>query len=194
MSAKRQKEQWRNRIVGEGTQAAAQFLAHPLNARRHPAAQRDALRGVLSEVGWVQRVIVNRTTGHVLDGHARIEEALSRDESEPVPFVEVEVSEAEERLILASLDPVSAMATYDKEVLDTLLREVSTGDAAVREMLSNLAKDSGLYGEGERGEGYSESFNFTIKCDDVNELVRLQKMLGVKSPSIRCDEFMRQMA
>lgn len=135
---------WKNRIVEHGTAPANQFLAHELNARRHPGHQRDSLRGSLNEVGWVAPVIVSAKTGKLLDGHARIEEALTRDENTEVPFIKVDVSEGEERLILASFDPITNQAYYDKEVLDALLREVSTGDAALQALLSDLAQANDL--------------------------------------------------
>lgn len=135
---------WKNRIVEHGTASANQFLAHELNARRHPGHQRESLRGSLNEIGWVAPVIVSAKTGKLLDGHARIEEALSRDENTEVPFIKVEVSEGEERLILASFDPITNQAYYDKEVLDALLREVSTGDAALQSLLSDLAQSVGV--------------------------------------------------
>lgn len=135
---------WNNRIVSYGEQPANQFLAHDLNARRHPPAQREALRGSLNSVGWVAPVIVSKQTGKLLDGHARVEEALSVDELSLVPFVVVDVSESQERLILASFDPITNQAYYDKEVLDALLREVSTGDAALQSLLSDLAQSVGV--------------------------------------------------
>ncbi len=72
--------QWRNRIVGTGEVAPDELLANPRNWRTHPALQRAALRGSLTEVGWVQQVLVNQRTGHLVDGHARVEEALGRGE------------------------------------------------------------------------------------------------------------------
>ena len=54
---------FRNRIVGHGVKPADQFLANPANWRRHPQAQRDAMRGVLAELGWVGVVIENVRTG-----------------------------------------------------------------------------------------------------------------------------------
>ena len=62
---------WRSRIVGHGEEAPDQLLANPRNYRIHPKAQQDALEGVLSEVGWVQNIIVNQRTGYVIDGQAR---------------------------------------------------------------------------------------------------------------------------
>lgn len=153
---------WKNRIVEHGTAPANQFLAHELNARRHPGHQRESLRGSLNEIGWVAPVIVSAKTGKLLDGHARIEEALTRDENTEVPFIKVEVSESEERLILASFDPITNQAYYDKEVLDALLREVSTGDAALTQLLADLAESNGLYNEpvvipGDGGDEFDES-------------------------------------
>lgn len=146
MSKKRLPEQtWQNRIVSHGEQPANQFLAHELNARRHPGKQREALRGSLNAVGWVAPVIVSAQTGKILDGHARVEEALSQDENSLVPFVEVNVSEQEERTILATFDPITGLATYEQEGLDALLREVETGEVALQQMLSELAEKEGLY-------------------------------------------------
>lgn len=51
----------------------------------------------------------------------------------------MDVSENEERTILATFDPITGLATYEREALDALLREVDTGEAALQEMLSELA-------------------------------------------------------
>ncbi len=128
---------WRNRIVGAGEAAPDQLLAHPGNWRRHPPAQRDALRGSLTEVGWVQQVLVNRQTGHVVDGHARVEEAISRGES-TVPVLYVDLDPDEEALVLATLDPIAAMATTNEASLAALLSELHVDDAALRALLTQL--------------------------------------------------------
>src|ERR1035437_4831985 len=76
---------WRSRIVGSGEEAPDQLIANPANWRIHSGAQRDALRGSLDTVGGVATVLVNRRTGFVVDGHARVEEALSRHEATVPP-------------------------------------------------------------------------------------------------------------
>src|ERR1043165_6012237 len=53
---------WRSRIVDRGEAAPADLVANPRNWRGHPPAQRDALAGLLDQVGWVQDVVVNRRT------------------------------------------------------------------------------------------------------------------------------------
>lgn len=113
---------WRNRIVGSGVRPARDFNPNPLNWRTHPAVQQAALSGIMADVGWVQQVVVNKTTGNLLDGHLRVEMALDRNED--VPFVEVEVTESEEHLILATLDPIGALAEVDaarqRQLLDLI--------------------------------------------------------------------------
>lgn len=72
-----QARQWKNRIVGTGEEDPEQLLANPFNARIHPKSQQDALEGVLDTVGFVDRVMVNQRTGHVVDGHLRVALAIS---------------------------------------------------------------------------------------------------------------------
>ncbi len=134
---------WRSRIVGESEVPPSELVANPLNWRTHPKRQVDALGGLLGEVGWVQRVIVNRTTGHVVDGHARVALATARGEA-VVPVVYVELTPEEERLVLASLDPIGAMAHSDPHVLDALMRDVTTSNAALQELLSDVGLQGGI--------------------------------------------------
>jgi hypothetical protein len=129
---------WRNRIVGSGDVPPEDLLANPANWRTHPSAQRDALRGSLETVGWVQQVLVNRRTGHVIDGHARVEEALSRHEPS-VPVLYVDLDPEEEALVLATLDPIGAMATRDDARLQELLSGIVVDDAGLTALLADLA-------------------------------------------------------
>jgi len=80
---------------------------------------------------------VNKRTGLVVDGHLRVELALARKEG-LVPVVYVDLDEAEERLVLASLDPLAAMATTDASMLAGLIADVKVDDAALAAMLAGL--------------------------------------------------------
>lgn len=134
---------WRNRIVGYGEEAPDQLLANPKNWRIHSKTQQDALRGVLHEVGVVQDVLVNRTTGFVVDGHLRVALALS-DGQPVIPVKYVELTEAEEALVLATFDPLAALAGADREQLDALLRDVSTDEQALQALLAEVAQTAGI--------------------------------------------------
>lgn len=115
---------WRNRIVGEGEVAAGDLIPHPRNWRKHPQRQASALTQSLSGVGWVQRVIVNRRTGRMLDGHLRAELARKQGKDTPVPVVYVDLSEDEEKAVLATLDPIAALAEADADVLADLVQSI----------------------------------------------------------------------
>ena len=52
---------------------------------------------------------MNRRTGYVIDGHARVALALTRKEAS-VPVLYVDLSPDEERLVLATFDPIGALA------------------------------------------------------------------------------------
>ena len=137
------KDVWRSRIVGYGEEAPDQLLANDRNWRGHPKPQQDALLGVLHEVGVVQNILVNRQSGKVVDGHLRVALAL-REGQKSIPVTYVDLTDAEEALILATLDPLGALAFADKEKLGELLAEVSSGEAALQQMLAELAKENGL--------------------------------------------------
>jgi hypothetical protein len=131
--------------VSHGEEAPDQLLANPKNWRIHPKAQQDALSGVLDEVGWVQEVIVNKTTGHVVDGHLRVSLAISRQEP-TIPVKYVELTPEEEALVLATLDPLVGMAATAKDALESLLADVKPGSDAVTALLEDVAKGAGLNG------------------------------------------------
>ncbi len=134
---------WRSRIVGHADVPPAELVPNPRNWRTHPADQQRALAGALSEVGWVAEVLVNRTTGHVVDGHLRIELALERHEPS-VPVTYVELTEDEERLVLATLDPLAAMAEAEASSLAQLLAGLDPADDALRALLDDLARENDL--------------------------------------------------
>ena len=138
---------WRNRIVGAGEESPADLVANPKNWRLHPPDQQRALAGQMNEVGWVAQVLVNRRTGRLVDGHLRVELALARNEPS-VPVTYVDLSEEEEALVLASLDPLAAMATADAAKLEALLADITPSDDALARMLDELAHRSGVRATG----------------------------------------------
>jgi len=136
---------WRNRIIEYGTRPASQFQAHPRNWRKHPKAQREALAASLNGVGWVGVVLENARTGHLLDGHERLWQALEQGDETPVPYITVDLAEDEEHLVLATLDPIGAMAQTDAEMLEGILSELRETelvqeDGALERLLAEVGR------------------------------------------------------
>lgn len=130
---------FQNRIVTQTEMSPEQLLGNPRNWRRHPGAQQNAMTGVLDDVGWVQSVMMNEVTGNLIDGHMRVELALRYNEP-TVPVTIVHLSEEEERLILASYDPIGTLATRDAELLSSLLDELPVQDNDALQALLDAEK------------------------------------------------------
>lgn len=140
----------RDRIKELRRVSASELLPNPKNWRTHPQAQKDALRGVLAEVGIADAVLARETPGGLMliDGHLRAETVSDA----MLPVLVLDVTEAEADKLLAALDPLASMAESDSQKLDALLREIDTGSEAVQQMLADLADEAGLYQNDENKE------------------------------------------
>jgi hypothetical protein len=122
---------------------ASDLRPNPKNWRTHPEAQANALRGLLSEVGMADAVLARELEDGslmLIDGHLRAE-TIGEEE---VPVLVLDVNEAEADKILATLDPLAAMAEADAAKLDAILREVDTGSPDVQQLLADLAEAAGV--------------------------------------------------
>lgn len=121
---------------------AGELLPNPKNWRVHPAAQGNALRGILAEVGWADAVLARETADGLMliDGHLRAEVAPD----EKIPVLVLDVSEEEGDKILATLDPLAGLATADAERLDSLLGELDFDNEELQKMLDGLKADAGI--------------------------------------------------
>jgi hypothetical protein len=137
-------QDWANRSVRYGVMAADQFTANPRNPRRHPQAQRDAVKGSLDTLGFIAPVIINRVSGYLIDGHERVMQALGQGDDTPVPFIEVDLTEDEEAIALASFDWITYMATYDQDTLSDLLRDIDTDNAQLQALLDQMALENNI--------------------------------------------------
>lgn len=186
MEVKRQKTTespsvgWRNRIIGEAMVEPALLLSNPSNWRKHPEAQRRALTRVLDTIGWVGRVLVNKRTDHIVDGHLRVELAAKRGEA-VVPVLYVDLTELEESKILALLDPIGDMAQASPEALLALIAEVPKVDE-LHDLVKEIAE---RYAYIPRGDGpkptahglTNAKFQHKLEFDDAGQLERFHAFL-----------------
>lgn len=130
----------RDRIMDFRRVPASELLPNPKNWRTHPEAQRNALRGVLAEIGIANAVLCRETPDglQIIDGHCRAE--IVGDVVLPVLVLEVTEDEADK--LLATLDPLAAMAEADTEKLEALLATIDTASDDVRALLDSLAGES----------------------------------------------------
>lgn len=173
---------YRNRIVGHGEKTAAEFQANPLNWRKHPEPQQQAIRELLRSVGWVTGVIENVRTGNLIDGHLRIEEALASTPKAKIPYTQVDLSEEEERKILLLLDPVGSMATTDDEAIRSLMEMVGIEHESLLAALTGFSDSESLETDEEPNLNdpafnYQSQFGVIVICESEPEQKRVYNEL-----------------
>lgn len=134
----------RDRIKELRRVPANELRPNPKNWRTHPEKQLNAIRGVLAEVGFAGAELARELedgTLELIDGHARAEVAGTAE----VPVLVLDVNEAEANKILATFDPIGAMADSDAAKLDAVLRDVETANEDLSQMIADLADSAGLY-------------------------------------------------
>ncbi len=144
--ARKQPAGFRDRIKAFRRVPARELLRNPRNWRTHPQAQQDALRGILSDVGYADALLAREAEDGSLvlvDGHLRAETTPDQE----VPVLVLDVTEAEADKLLLSLDPLAELAETNAQALDSLLRDVQTGSEGLAGMWDALARENGLLPE-----------------------------------------------
>src|SRR5262245_39338682 len=159
----------RDRITEFRRVPAAELLDNEGNPRTHPQAQRDALRGLLEQVGVAGALTAYpsaRNGGRLtlIDGHLR-----RQDIDLAWPTLILDVTDEEADLLLASHDPLAALAEYDQPKLDALLQQVQVRSQSVADMLTELARKAGIgaqKGESEKNASLPpERFEVVVECE-----------------------------
>jgi DNA modification methylase len=133
------------------------LVPHASNPAEHPTKQKAAIQKSLEEFGWVAPVVVSRGTGTILDGHARVEEALTQ-EWPLVPVRYLDVTPAEEKKVLVAINRTGELRGVDEdrllEVLTSLKEE--TGEFAPGYDAEDFAAKIGALREEIEGMGDAE--------------------------------------
>lgn len=131
---------FRDRIKSLRRVRAGDLRPNQKNWRTHPKAQHEALQGVLADVGYADAVLA-REFGDgslmLIDGHLR----AGVDPDAKIPVLILDVTEEEADKLLASIDPLAAMAGVDAARLGELLGTVKTDNSALQAMLAGLVPE-----------------------------------------------------
>lgn len=174
----------RDRIKELRRVSAADLRPNAKNWREHPAEQKDALRGVLAEVGIADALIARELEDgslELIDGHLRTD----TDPAAVWPVLVLDVTADEADKLLATFDPLAAMAQANATQLDALLRDVETSSEGVASMLAELAAENGIISTSVELPNINETTRHTVVVPyDESEIPLVCKFLGVdKLPS-----------
>ncbi len=157
----------RDRIKELRRVPAGELRPNPRNWRTHGESQRNALQGLLAEVGYAGALLARELPDgslELIDGHLRAETTPDA----VVPVLVLDVDEAEANKILATHDPLAAMAGVDATALEALLADVQTDSAAVQSLLDGLTKPTNLppTDEPPPETNIPKLFQIVVECDD----------------------------
>lgn len=166
--------QIRDRIKEFRRIRADQLRPNPKNWRTHPQAQRDALCGVLAEIGYADALLARELpdgTLELIDGHLRAETTPQME----VPVLVLDLTDDEAAKLLAMHDPLTGMAGIDEPVLTELLAEVETDNDAIRSMLDGILAESESLSNRLSDDGpppevdIPEVYQVVVECHDETE-------------------------
>jgi hypothetical protein len=128
---------FRDRIKELRRVRASELRDHPMNYRTHGPAQRTRMTGILSELGFVDAVLVRELPDgglELIDGHMRKDLA---DDAE-IPVLVTDLDEAEAAAALATFDQIGKLSDEDPEKLGQLAASIAAEEADLRRMLDEL--------------------------------------------------------
>jgi len=168
---------------------AGDLVSNPRNWRVHSSFQRQALEGVLAEIGYADALLVRELP----DGSLTLVDGHLRAETTPdlvVPVLVLDVSEDEADKLLATVDPLAALAEADNEKLTALLADIETESPALTRLFEQLASRPSEATEGPvdsktGAESLREQFNILVTCADEAEQVALLERLIAEGLSCR---------
>ena len=157
---------------------AQELVPNPRNWRCHPDRQRDALRGVLAEVGYADALLARELPDgrlELIDGHLRAETTPDV----VVPVLVLDVTEEESIKILLTHDPLTDMAEADVEKFAELLGDCDIKNPGVMRMLADM--DDAMRQANESFDDptdrpevtIDESFQVVVECESEAEQEQL---------------------
>lgn len=161
----------RDRIKELRRVPAGELRPNPRNWRTHSTAQRDALQGILAEVGYAGALLARELPDgslELIDGHLRAETTPDM----PVPVLVLDVNEEEANKILATHDPLAALAGTDAAALEALLDKVQVESAALQSVLDDLLPSSDAFYDEQSPPAdvaIPRLFQVIVECRDETE-------------------------
>lgn len=156
---------FRDRIVELRRVPAAELRRNPKNFRTHSLQQRQAIEGVLGEVGFAGATLAFVEDGQLvlIDGHLRAD--VADDATIPVLVTDLTAEEASK--VLASHDVLGSLANLNVEAYDRLLGELSFDSRDLEAALDDVLR-ANLSGEPASGGGQTRRIHQQI--DQTREM------------------------
>jgi hypothetical protein len=181
-----------------------ELAVNPRQWKTHPQEQMEGLTATMRRLNalddgdtsgaWAGVMLYNQRTERLIDGHGRktldpdllIAGALvGRPGEKVVPVLEGRWTEEQERIILATLDPIGAKAKKDQTLLDELVDSIDAGaEADLAALLLGMKEP--IPEPGDAGDdSLPEEWMILVECKTEAEQGVLLRLLQAKGASCR---------
>ena len=178
----------RDRIKDFRRVSASSLKPNPKNWRVHNNRQRNVLKGILAEIGYADALLVRELSDgslQLLDGHLRAETTPNQE----VPVLVLDLNDAEADKLLATLDPLAALADTDQTMLDDLLSQIETENIAVQEFLRSLTDSQSYDCESDsfhtKEVEIPEVYQILVTCKNESEQQEVFEQLSAEGRNCR---------
>jgi hypothetical protein len=165
----------RNRIKGHRRIRAGDLVPHEWNYRLHPDGQKEALQALYQEVGFARSLLAYELP----DGRLKLIDGHLRRDIDPDMEVEVEildVSEAEARQLLLSIDPLVELGQMQEQLYERLRQTTPTVQPELDALWQEAAQQGLERLERERrpiAQKVVEQYMVLVMCADEKQQVEL---------------------
>lgn len=135
----------RNRVTEVLALPAHKILVNPDNPYTHPDFQRGAVRGLLDEVGIVDRLLAYRSER--AGGELVLLDGQLRSELEPNAewtVLVLDITDKEADLLLLSLNRTTQLSDFDKKKVAALMERVRVESQGVKDFLADMGRQVGV--------------------------------------------------
>src|SRR5437660_5700628 len=164
----------RNRIKAHRRVRGGDLVPHEFNFRLHPEQQKAALLALYQEIGFARSLLAYELP----DGRLKLIDGHLRRDLDPEMEVDVEVldvSDAEARTLLLSIDPLAALAQTNTEAHARLRELTPSRSEAVKALWDASARNQARAETslGKAARPAPEQFLILVECRDEEHQVEL---------------------
>ena len=166
----------RTRITGMQFLKGKDLQDHFGNFRTHPQHQREALGGVLRDIGIAGALLVYQSERQggltVIDGHLRKGDYPAQE----WPCLMTDLDDAEADYMLLMHDELGRQAEREKVAMQALMERVKSGEAGVQALMGLMADELGILLDQVHGHGTLDD----IPEPEIDRAEELREKWGVE--------------
>ncbi len=167
----------RDRIKELRRVRAGDLIPSKDNWRRHGTKQKKVMAAVLKEIGYADALLSREDEDGrliLIDGHMRAE----MDPDVIVPVLVLDVDELEADKILATLDPISAMAQSDDQALQALMEKIgeNSDETSFQDLMSRIHnEETSTSSDSGQAPELKDRFAIMIECETEEDQLKMLK-------------------